>query len=225
MKRQIVFFSLFLVVFESWAVSKPMEAAPNYNVMMVHGAYGSDKGTENCSPDYAVEAATAKEYLSTSGDAANIGYYNDEGRLTYWLDSLIFEDYAYDSNGNPYVGDLHKKSSPYIYSWRAFVNPANSSINNARELGDRKWNGCGQRRALIEEVQEVKAVFYNSGTGQNDSGQVALQEMRKDPNLYRQIPSRYILVGHSMGGVVSREWIQNSNYYHGEVDKVITLDL
>ena len=27
-----------------------------------------------------------------------------------------------------------------------------------------------------------------------------------------------------MGGVVAREWIQNSDYYHGEVDKVITLD-
>ena len=70
----------------------------------------------------------------------------------------------------------------------------------------------------------MKAIFYNSGTGQNDSGQVALQEMRKDPNLYRQIPSRYTLIGHSMGGIASREWIQNSNYYYGDVDKVITLD-
>ncbi|SKA22838.1 esterase/lipase family protein, partial [Fibrobacter intestinalis] len=32
------------------------------------------------------------------------------------------------------------------------------------------------------------------------------------------------LIGHSMGGVVAREYTQNSDYYHGDVDKVITLD-
>ena len=41
---------------------------------------------------------------------------------------------------------------------------------------------------------------------------------------YRQLASRYILVGHSMGGIVSREYVQNSDYYHGDVDKIITLD-
>lgn len=196
-----------------WAHPKPMEAAPYYNVIMVHGAYGSDKGIENCSSEFATEAAFSTKYLSTSEDAANIGYYDDKGRLTYWLDSLIFEDYVYDANGAPYIDESHKKTSPYIYSWRSFVNPANSSINNARELGDRKWHGCGHRRALVEEVQEVRS-----------NGQENLAKMRKDPDLYRQIPSRYILIGHSMGGVVSREYVQNSAYYHDDVDKVITLD-
>ena len=41
---------------------------------------------------------------------------------------------------------------------------------------------------------------------------------------YRQLASHYILVGHSMGGIVSREYVQNSDYYHGDVDKIITLD-
>ena len=115
----------------------------------------------------------------------------------------------------------------YVYNWRSFSNPANSSKNNAYELGDRTWNKdgkFGRRRALIEEAQEVKAVFFNPSTGRNDSGQIALEIIRKNPDLYRQLASRYILVGHSMGGVVAREWIQNSDYYHGEVDKVITLD-
>lgn len=57
----------------------------------------------------------------------------------------------------------------YLYSWRSFTNPANSSYNNAYELGNRTWNKegkFGQRRALAEEAQEVKAVFFNSSTGQ-----------------------------------------------------------
>ena len=81
---------------------------------------------------------------------------------------------------------------------------------------------------MIEEAQEVKAKYTYFDDSQNKeitlNGQVALDSIRKYPDLYRQLASRYILIGHSMGGVVSREWIQNSNFYHGEVDKVITLD-
>ncbi len=79
---------------------------------------------------------------------------------------------------------------------------------------------------MIEEAQEVKATLKvrKNGIDSLYAGQIALDTIRKNPDLYRQLASRYILIGHSMGGVVSREWIQNSNYYHGEVDKVITLD-
>ena len=81
---------------------------------------------------------------------------------------------------------------------------------------------------MIEEAQEVKAKYTYFDNSQNKeitlNGQVALDSIRINADLYRQLASRYILIGHSMGGVVSREWIQNSNFYHGEVDKVITLD-
>jgi triacylglycerol esterase/lipase EstA (alpha/beta hydrolase family) len=100
-------------------------------------------------------------------------------------------------------------------------------MNNAFELGDRTWNKdkrFGSRRALIEEAQEVKAAWYDTEKDTTYTGQIALDTIRKNPDLYRQLASRYILISHSMGGVVSREWIQNSNFYHGEVDKVITLD-
>lgn len=33
---------LFTVMSLNWAVSKPMESIENYNVMLLHGAYGSD---------------------------------------------------------------------------------------------------------------------------------------------------------------------------------------
>lgn len=32
-----------------WAVPKPMESVTNYNMLMVHGAYGSDKGISDYS--------------------------------------------------------------------------------------------------------------------------------------------------------------------------------
>jgi len=150
---------------------------------------------------------------------ANLGRYGSEDRLTYWINKNVFED------------DLSRKpKDSYIYHWRSFSNPANSSNNNGHELGDRLWNkgnlhygkgGFGHRRALTEEAQEVKARYVS---GKDTSyGQVALDSIRKKTDLYRQIPSRYILVGHSMGGVFSREYVQG-DFYNGDVDKVITLD-
>ena len=201
-----------------WAIPKPMESVANYNILMVHGAYGSDKGIENCS-DETPEAVNANVYLTTNDEGANIGYYHKQDRLTSWLESLVFEDSTVYDSINPFA-----QGTPYIYSWRAFTNPANSSINNARELGDRTWKGCGQRRALAEEAQEVKASWYDVKKDSTYIGQFALEIIRQNPDLYRQLASRYILIGHSMGGIASREWIQNSDYYYGDVDKVITLD-
>ena len=140
--------------------------------------------------------------------------------MTKWLCTNIFEEPIYES---AQIG-AHKS---YVYQWRSFSNPANSSIANAVELGDRTWSLPGtifsKRRALVEEAQEVKAVVENDN-GKVYYGQDALETIRKDPDLYRQLASRYILIGHSMGGVVAREYTQNSDYYHQDVDKIITLD-
>jgi len=197
----------------SWAVPKPMESITNYNVMMLHGALGSDKGIKEKN-----SLAEASKDSSFRG-GGHIGKYDSENRLTYWLSKNVFEE-------SDSVRNVHDS---YLYSWRSFTNPANSSKNNAVELGNRTWNKdkkFGGRRALVEEAQEVKAKYVvdPNDTSKDLHGQDALDSMRNHPDLYRQLASRYILIGHSMGGVVSREWIQNSDYYHGEVDKVITLD-
>lgn len=44
MKRLIMCLLLMTFVAVSWAVPRPMESITNYNVMLLHGAYGSDKG-------------------------------------------------------------------------------------------------------------------------------------------------------------------------------------
>lgn len=42
-------------------------------------------------------------------------------------------------------------------------------------------------------------------------------------DLHYPLSSCYILIGYSMGGVVSREYVQG-NFYNGDVNKIITLD-
>ena len=219
MKRQIVLFLLLVIVCDSWSIPKPMESITNYTVMMLHGALGSDKGFK---PDESIPEAAYDDYRGSG----HIGKYGDhKDRVTYWLSRNVFEEPDWDD-----TKDAVRASS--IYAWRSFTNPANTSLNNAHEMGDRIWNVLtngsskfGKRRSLFEEAQEIKASLKVSKNGKDSLyvGQVALDPIRRNPDLYRQLPSRYILIGHSMGGVVSREYVQG-NFYNGDVDKIITLD-
>ncbi len=42
MKKLLVLVMAFAIV--GWSIPKPMESIDNYNVLMVHGAYGAKKG-------------------------------------------------------------------------------------------------------------------------------------------------------------------------------------
>lgn len=219
MKRLIVLFLILVIVCESWSVPKPMESITNYNVMMVHGAYGPYDDDGNLQGFEPYDYPQSRDAVNRLG-AATMGSYTSDNRVTRWISHNILEEPKWEKDSS-YV------RHSYVYNWRAFSNTRNSSKNNAVELGNRMWNKdkrFGSRRALIEEAQEVKAAVFDSTERKYIYGQVALDSIRKHPDLFRQLASRYILIGHSMGGVVSREWIQNSDYYHGEVDKVITLD-
>lgn len=250
-KKVLLVFLLFTVY--GWSVPKPMESIENYNVLMVHGAYGWNKGFiwPHMSKEYwedsygfedfkseikerldnviaALDTALPSAYDDTTFlGKATLGSYTSDSRITRWLDEKVFEEKIYSK-------EYENVRNSYIYNWRSFSNPANSSSNNAHELGDRTWNkgnlnygkgGFGHRRALTEEAQEVKATYVvdENDTNQNLHGQVALEIIRRNPDRYRQLASRYILIGHSMGGVVSREYVQG-NFYNGDVDKIITLD-
>jgi hypothetical protein len=232
MKRYLILFLVLTIACESWAVPKPMESIENYNVLLLHGAYGhykkdDDGKIDKSKPQGFFESDTipsandAEDYLGN----ATIGRYTEKPdgnkRLNHWLSKEIFEE-------SEWADDKEGAHNSCIYHWRAFSSPPNSSITNAIELGDRTWNKdkkFGKRRALVEEAQEVKASLKVSKNGKDSLyvGQVALDTIRRNPDLYRQLASRYILIGHSMGGVVSREYVQG-NFYNGDVDKIITLD-
>ena len=225
MKKIIIV--LFVIASACWAVPKPMESIENYNVMMVHGAYSACQGfwierdSTSCE-DFLMESDTNEAYYAdgTLENGATLGAYDNENRITNWVSTVILEERGWKDK------NIYARNS-YVYNWRSFSNPANTSLNNAHELGDRTWSLKGtrfkQRRALFEEAQELKANWYDAKNDSMHMGQDALEIIRKNPDLYRQLASRYILIGHSMGGIVSREYVQG-NFYNGDVDKIITLD-
>lgn len=203
------------------SAAKPMESLNHYNVILVHGAAPENKGFGSVCGESVKDAwNTRNDFVFSKQDTTqdekfpwNLGdavgmlgdYENNDGKkLTYWLDSVIFEDTV-------------QYGSEYIYIQRSFTNPAESPALNAHEIGDRTWKGsnkCSVRRSLFEEAQEVRA-----------EGQNKLQQLRTNSvDEHRSIPSRYILIAHSMGGVASHEYVTDANVYNGDVDKMITLD-
>ena len=196
--------------------AKPLESLSRYNVVLVHGAAPEGQGFEslcdatikdawNTRNDHSLHPKDSSWNL---GDAVGmLGKYEDDGekKLTLWLDSVVFEDTV-------------TYGSEYIYIQRSFANPAASPAHNAHEIGDRTWmgnNNCSVRRSLFEEAQEVRA-----------GGQDSLRDRRLDSVTYsyRTIPSRNILIAHSMGGVASHEYVTDQSVYNNDVDKMIALD-
>lgn len=64
MKFRIIILLVSFLVFEAYSIPKPMESLEHYNVLMVHGAYGSDKGISENS-----EYVSAYEDTTFLGDA------------------------------------------------------------------------------------------------------------------------------------------------------------
>ena len=219
--RKIVWAAFAVVCFYgALFAAKPMEALNRYNVVLVHGAAPENQGYgDKCNSNIQSAWNTSNDYTAYQNDTANnekvswnlgdavgmLGKYedDDEKKLTLWLDSAVFEDTV-------------TYGSEYIYIQRSFTNPAESPAHNAHEIGDRTWKGdnnCSVRRSLFEEAQEVRT-----------EGKYRLQQLRTNSvDEYRTIPSRNILIAHSMGGVSSREYVQ-ADFYNKDVDKVITLD-
>jgi len=224
-------FLLFIVIL-AWA-AKPMEPLTNYNVIMVHGAADSKGGIEKGEVRDSICGIPAYDKYGRVFGSADMmgkkGYKNHEDEndynLTYWLDSAVFENVEIDNYGNRKYLSVRKRDDEKdikanfssIYFQRPFLDPAKSPRHNARELGDGTWKSpdeCSERRSLIEEAQEVRA-----------EGRFNLKTYRGDAKYRDKLPpSRNILIGHSMGGVISREYVQSKSLYHDDVDKVIALD-
>lgn len=212
-----------LMTLEIAAMAIPMESLNEYNLVLIHGA-GSHWGGLDCENGdikhekngFPKEEQYQEAYKYYSLDPnRRIGGKFSEG--------LIWDDSTSSATGmiaelKPWIQDtlFEGDYEALVYLQRPFTNPANSPSNNGNEIGKRTWigsNKCSARRSLFEEIQEVHA-----------KGQDTLNRYRKDSlDSYRKIPSRYILVSHSMGGVASREYVQGTNYNY-DVDKVVTLD-
>ena len=138
---------IMILVIGCWAIPKPMESITNYNVMMLHGALDSDKGFKS---DESIPEAIYDGYRGSG----HIGKYGDhKDRVAYWLSRNVFEEPDWSD-----TKDAVRASS--IFAWRAFTNPANSSKNNAVELGDRTWN----KDKSVHQYTNIYYVKFNPTT-------------------------------------------------------------
>ena len=130
MKKYVVFLLVLILICDSWSIPKPMESIENYNVMLIHGAYGKNKGFLDVKDTARIKEAYAATKPLDNGAALGRYYEepDDKPRLLHWLTTKVFEEPEMDSE------DAHPKYS-YVYQWRSFSNPANSSYNNAFEHG------------------------------------------------------------------------------------------
>jgi len=216
-----------LLTFMDLAMSaKPMESILDYNVILVHGAADSHQGLDCENGNYKDEYKPYTEAYDYQKDTlfnsdtviipdkiGGIKYTNSIGNEKEGGSALgMIKQLA------PLLRDTILETPLSLYFERPFVNPAESPAHNAIEIGSSKWMGgnkCSARRSLIEEAKEFKAM-----------GQDKLSKYRNSVNdgfRSKAVPSRNILIGHSMGGVSSREYVQGDGYNH-DVDKVVTLD-
>ena len=203
-----------------------MESVGRYNIVLVHGAADRWQGLDCEDADSAYKEAYNEKInvvLDSStcdslGKNCQVAYYNpariggvrmpngDVGGTAAGMVKELF----------PFLNDTLLETPNAAYLQRPFVHPAGSPADNADEIGKSNWMGsgmCSARRSLIEEAKEFKA-----------HGQDTLKMFRESPTAeYRKIASRNILVGHSMGGVAIREYVQGPNY-NKDVDKIVTLD-
>lgn len=214
-------FLLVIVVMTMLVYAKPMESIERYNIILVHGAADSLSGVD-------CEASDLKAPFEYYTDSTS-----DFGRIDGYLKEGLLDDSRSTATGmiktlpdwiNDKILDGERKDRFGIYLNRPFVNPANTPVVNGGEIGNRGWKGrdeCNVRRSLTEEAEEMRL-----------RGRNKLILDRTNPRNYRNYTlidsigyhtHRNILIAHSMGEVVSREYVQG-NFYNGDVDKIITLD-
>ena len=111
--RNTLFLLLCLYV-GCFAIPKPMESIENYNVLMIHGAYGSNKGIDE--NKNLKEADSTSEFLGK----ATLGSYTSNDRITKWLGFNVFEESDIGSKRNP--------SNAYIYKWRSLAFAADENV-------------------------------------------------------------------------------------------------
>ena len=209
----------------------PMENVGRYNIVLVHGAAdrwgGMDcENGERATGNYYKEAyedrqGVVSDLSSCRPDSIEVPDIGNPGAMkdsvftrcdtAYYIPSRIggIKNRDKVSSAVGMVKEVEQLLRESIFDTpeatflqRPFVHPAGSPADNGDEIGQSNWKGenkCSARRSLIEEAQEFKA-----------QGQDSLRKYRENANdEYRTIPSRNILIAHSMGGVASREYVQS----------------
>ncbi|MFA5894007.1 MAG: FlgD immunoglobulin-like domain containing protein, partial [Candidatus Margulisiibacteriota bacterium] len=168
---------------------------PKYLVILVHGIGGNYANW------------TDKKYDDIKNiDINNLDNYGSYGGFKKHLEKPVSE------------GGLGLKGNVYAYNFSA---PCGSAINNARELGDRKYHNPTPEMGGLCWLAKAKNDFKNNFK----------KVVGRDPSS-SECPSRYILIVHSLGNYAARGYIYSNNlkgmfkegFYNYDVDKVVFVD-
>lgn len=135
-------------------------------------------------------------------------------------------------------GDLFQDQ----YSLRSFSDPGASPVDLARELGDRDWNTPNNpalRSHVIEAMRRYLEHRRHLSVSKRTEGRTRSDFEEALDSLYKggpitdpapimaiypdSVPSRLVVLAHSMGGLTTREYLV-SDYYNQDLDKVVTFD-
>ena len=191
-----------------------VKTAPNYLILLVHGVnsssrifVGQDKGGNKGEKgsDLTNEPAEKDDY----GDLK--GYLENDLGLKGYVYSYTF------SQRDGEISDQGKELGEKDY-----VNPASDGSDLNYVTGDHLKHidstktKINNGRCWFEQAREdFKDWFKTKGPGS--------KERPARPPIEEEIPKKYILIAHSMGGLSAREYIF-SNYYDNDVATLITID-
>lgn len=146
-----------------------------------------------------------------------------ESAISNWFIQELAEADGYKAwVASPSTGTVY----PYVYEKRSVgkwdFGVANNSETIKDEAGKRypstnktinySWKGPDGNYRLSQWIINFESANKRKPT---------IEELRRDrPDL---VPSRFVILAHSMGGLTAREYIQN-DYYNGDVDKLILFD-
>lgn len=200
----------------------PMEPASRTLFVFVHGINPKSSG--------AIEGDMAGKGGNFCTDRNNL-----RGRASYvWLSDLKEEP----SDRSIFCSMRSKLFPDSQFSLRAFSNPGESPVVLAHELGDRTWaHQKGLRSHVVEAMDRYLQVRLASARSKSEASRSSFESLlvRLHPtgsalnlrglfhSMPDSVPSRVVVFAHSMGGLTTREYLA-SDYFNGDLDKVVTYD-
>jgi hypothetical protein len=202
------------------------KTSPNYLIVLVHGVntpgwiWRGGKGVEGDKGQYGSDVRNIPDSMRGFGDL--LGYLqNDLG-----LDGYVY--YYTFSQRDGRIETLAKELGDRNYT----ASPAfRESVMNHKELKDQPDIYENTNKELFKKLgypdqikqgncwlEQAKQDFINwfktEGPGKNREIKAPLPS---------EIPQKYILIAHSMGGLVARQYL-SSDYYNNDVAAIITID-
>ena len=213
--RFLTFVILFFVGIASFVQAvgnNDMEYAKNYLIILVHGI-GDD---HTCLADEKWNEkglmTTAKKYLEDMGLTGYVYAYEFSDKfLNIEKEGWEFGNRAYD---NPEA--VNKKSDEIN------DNSSDQTKRKSWEITKKQDNGrAGTGKCWLEQAKEDFRIWFQKyGPGKTED---------RWP-LASEIPQKFIVIAHSMGGLAVRHYIygkdsQGRRYYQGDIEKVVYIDV